>query len=67
MKEVKSVVETTQVVENVHSVKFGITSKGLMSAEVKAYGSSTTEALKRATALLNSVKVIVNENNSVKE
>lgn len=59
------IVETTKVEESPHSVKFGLTSKGLMSAEIKCYANSPSEALKRATDLLKSVKVIVNENNGV--
>jgi len=57
--------EENKIIESPHSVKFSMNAKGLVSAEVKAYGSTPEEALKRASELLAQVEQVIRSKNSL--
>ena len=49
--------------EEVHSVKIGINAKGQFSGEVKCYGLTPEDAMKRTTELAKQLEVLINEKN----
>jgi len=57
--------EEKQIIEQPHSVKFAMNAKGLVSAEVKCYGSTPGEALKRACDLLAQVEIVIKQKNNL--
>jgi len=57
------VTDAEAIIESPHSVKFSVNAKGLLSSEVKAYGSTPKEALERACKLLSTVEIMIGEKN----
>lgn len=55
--------EEKQHLEQPHSVKFAINSKGQWTAEVKCYGPTPEEALKRSCAISAQVETILKQKN----
>ena len=57
--------EQTNVIESPHSVKFSINAKGQFSGEIKCYGTTPEDALKKATNLAMQVETIITEKNGL--
>ena len=53
------------IVDQPHSVKISINAKGNFSGEIKCYGSTPEEALKKTTELVKQVETIIREKNSL--
>ena len=52
-----------KIVDQPHSVKFGINAKGLFSAECKVYAITPEEALKKCTEIAAQVEQIIKAKN----
>jgi len=57
--------ETTKSVESPHSVKMSINAKGNWSGEVKCYGSSPEDAMKKTMALAVSLEAMIKQKNQI--
>jgi len=56
--------EEKKNVESPHSVKISINAKGQYSAEVKCYGTSPEEAIRKATEKAFELETLIKEKNA---
>lgn len=53
-------------IENLHSVKWSMNAKGLISGECKCYGNTPEEALQRACKIIADMEIIIQDKNREK-
>jgi len=58
--------EEIKIVESPHSVKISINAKGQFSGEVKCYGITPEDAMKKATEKAFELETMIKEKNEVK-